>query len=101
MLISKHLPISAYEILRANKVDKNRSIRYVALQQQHFKMKIQTFKLVRWRSKPKIMSLPKNTINFVFTKDRSMYYPYEGRKKVISFLYIYFFLRNTTIPILF
>ena len=62
MLISKHLPISAYEILRANKVDKNRSIRYVALQ-QHFKMKIQTFKLVRWRSKPKIMSLPKNTIN--------------------------------------
>ena len=63
MLISKHLPISAYEILRANKVDKNRSIRYVSLQQQHFKMKIKTFKLVRWRSKPKIMSLPKNTIN--------------------------------------
>ena len=88
MLISKHLPISAYEILRANKVDKNRSIRYVALQQQHFKMKIQTFKLVGWRSKPKIMLPPKNTSQhcFVFTKDRSMYYPYEGRKKVISFL---------------
>lgn len=41
------------------------SIRYVALQQQHFKMRIKTLKLVRWRSKPKIMLLPKNTINIV------------------------------------
>lgn len=60
-------------------------------------MRIKTLKLVRWRSKPKIMLLPKkhNQHCFVSAMDRSMYCLMKAGKKLFPFYtYIFFFAKH-------